>query len=237
MPRRTSRRVTKHVKTLLSHDTSHNQHKKDRGSSSKLSSINMAPDNYDETPRILSMEVDIDDENDSEYRVQAGPLVKYITIAPGTLQRDLLSFPLASLPRLPYKDPSWNSARIHRDRKSGEIRTELSSKILAAVTNIWHAATHDVTILQRTKRLSAAAFETILLAMTPVTAIEGSAPHTGPTGKLGSSRKDRKVRMGDSKHRAGDQSLPALAPKPRVWYCSSVSWTCSRRNSCDGIRP
>ena len=54
------------------------------------------------TPIVLSMEVDDENENESEYRMLVGNKVKYLKIAPDTFDRDTLSFPLASLPPLPY---------------------------------------------------------------------------------------------------------------------------------------
>lgn len=78
-----------------------------------------ASDQPPDTPRILSMEVDVDDEVESECRIEAAGQVKYLTIAPGTLDPDLLSFPLASLPPLPYNDKSWTIARVFRDTQSG----------------------------------------------------------------------------------------------------------------------
>lgn len=55
-------------------------------------------------PSIISMEVDDDNENESEYRLRIGNRVKYLKVAPATFDRATLSFPLAHLPPLPYED-------------------------------------------------------------------------------------------------------------------------------------
>src|SRR5687768_5342149 len=55
-------------------------------------------------PVILSMEVDDEDSFESEYRLQIGNQVKYLIISPRTFNRDTLSFPIQSLPRLPYNE-------------------------------------------------------------------------------------------------------------------------------------
>lgn len=122
----------------------------------------MAETQHDHTPCIISMEADPQDEVESEYRVKAGSSVKYITIVPGTLHPELLSYPLASLPALPYDDQSWTVALISRDPQSGELVTQLSDRKLAGVENIWHERSFDVLKLQRTKQLSPAAFEALL---------------------------------------------------------------------------
>lgn len=88
------------------------------------------------TPRIISMEVDLQDEIESVYRIQSGGNVKYITIAPGTLDVELLSYPLSSLPALSYDDKSWTVAHISRDPQSGEVVPQLSTKKLPGVENV-----------------------------------------------------------------------------------------------------
>ncbi|KAI0394805.1 alpha-galactosidase A [Xylariaceae sp. FL0594] len=112
-------------------------------------------------PVILSMEVDDDDSWESEYRLQIGSSVKYLVIAPGTFERDILSFPLQSLPRLPY-DEEWTVASISRDKTSGDLRTSLSNRALAGVQCRWHHARVDCLELVRTKQLTARAFEATL---------------------------------------------------------------------------
>lgn len=66
------------------------------------------------SPVILSMEVDDEDSFESEYRLQIGNQVKYLVVSPGTFDRDTLSFPVPSLPRLPCQE-KWTVANISRD--------------------------------------------------------------------------------------------------------------------------
>ncbi|XXG95874.1 hypothetical protein Hte_002146 [Hypoxylon texense] len=109
-------------------------------------------------PVIISMEVDNDDSCESEYRVRIGNQVKYIVIYPGTFDRDTLSFPLGSLPPLPY-DEQWTVAHISRNKTSGLLETSTSNQTLAGVKCQWHPNLVDVLKLERTKQLTAAAFE------------------------------------------------------------------------------
>lgn len=53
-------------------------------------------------PVVLSMEVDDGDSFESEYRLRIGNTVKYLVISPKTFDRDTLSFPVQSLPSLPW---------------------------------------------------------------------------------------------------------------------------------------
>ncbi|KAF4303937.1 alpha-galactosidase A [Botryosphaeria dothidea] len=106
-------------------------------------------------PSIIPMEVDNDDADESYYRVRIGNRVKYLEIAPATLERGALSFPLAFLPPLPF-DGDWSVAHISRDGTPGELKTSLSHRQLAAVHN-----------------LSGAVFEALL----PDAAFPGIAPH------------------------------------------------------------
>lgn len=122
----------------------------------------MAEVQDDDSTRIISMEADPQDEVESEYRIKAGANVKYVTIVPGTLDPELLSFPLRSLPALPYNDHSWTVAQISRNPQSGEFITQLSDRKLPGVEGVWHEKSFDVLKLQRTKQLSAAAFQALL---------------------------------------------------------------------------
>ncbi|OHE91499.1 alpha-galactosidase A [Colletotrichum orchidophilum] len=112
-------------------------------------------------PIILSMEVDDDDSFESEYRLRIGNQVKYLVISPGTFDRDTLSFPLQSLPRLPYHE-EWAVANISRDKISGDLKTTLSSRPLAGVKCQWHHAKVDFLELEKTRQLTATAFEEAL---------------------------------------------------------------------------
>lgn len=83
-------------------------------------------------PIILSMEVDDDNSFASEYRIRIGNQVKYLVIAPGTFDRGTLSFPIPSLPHLPYHE-EWTVANISRDKTSGDLRTSLLNRTLTGV--------------------------------------------------------------------------------------------------------
>ncbi|KAJ5323111.1 hypothetical protein N7452_011400 [Penicillium brevicompactum] len=111
-------------------------------------------------PAVLSMEVDDEDSFESEYRVRIGNQVKYIIISPRTFDRDTLSFPLQSLSSLPWED-EWTVAHISRDEVSGDLRTFISNRALASVKCRWHHTLVDCLELERTKALTASAFEAI----------------------------------------------------------------------------
>jgi hypothetical protein len=112
------------------------------------------------------MEVDGDDEVESEYRIRVGNKIKYIEIALGTFDGDTLSFPLASLPLLPYSDDKWTTAYISRDAESGELRTSLSERQLAGVQNLWHSTQIDVLNLERVERLTVTASVAMICGIT-----------------------------------------------------------------------
>ncbi|KAL3471050.1 hypothetical protein BJX99DRAFT_263665 [Aspergillus californicus] len=117
-------------------------------------------------PAILSMEVDDEDSFESEYRLRIGNQVKYIIIAPKTFDRDTLSFPVQSLPSLPWSD-EWTVAHISRDETSGDLRTSFSNRQLAGVKCQWHHTLFDCLELERTKALTASAFEAVLRPSLP----------------------------------------------------------------------
>ncbi|KAK3293672.1 alpha-galactosidase A [Chaetomium fimeti] len=111
-------------------------------------------------PVILSMEVDDDNSFASEYRLRIGNRVKYLVIAPGTLDRCTLSFPIQSLPPLPYHE-EWTVANISRDKASGDLTTSLLNRTLAGVKCQWHHTKVDCLELEKTKQLTAMAFEAV----------------------------------------------------------------------------
>ena len=111
-------------------------------------------------PIILSMEVDDDDAFESEYRLRIGNQVRHLVISPGTFDRDTLSFPLPSLPRLPC-DEDWTVANIARDKASGDLKTSFLNRSLAGVKCEWHPTGVDCLELEKTKQLTAMAFEAL----------------------------------------------------------------------------
>ena len=103
-----------------------------------------------------------------EYRLRIGNRVKYLVVSPGTFGRDTLSLPLQSLPPLPCNE-EWTVASISRDNTSGDLKTSLSNRKLAGVKNQWHHTTVDCLGLERTKQLTASAFEAISHSALPTT--------------------------------------------------------------------
>ncbi|OTA95093.1 hypothetical protein M434DRAFT_57462, partial [Hypoxylon sp. CO27-5] len=97
---------------------------------------------------------------ESEYRLQIGNQVRYLVISPGTFDRDTLSFPIQSLPRLPY-DEEWTVAHISRDKTSGDLKTSILNRALAGVKCQWHHTRVDCLGLEKTEQLTATAFEAV----------------------------------------------------------------------------
>ncbi|KAI1807282.1 alpha-galactosidase A [Daldinia bambusicola] len=93
-----------------------------------------------------------------------------IVISPGTFGRDTLSFPLQSLPRLSYSE-EWTVAKVSRDKSSGDLKTSLSNRTLAGVKCQWHRTRVDCLELEKTKQLTAMAFEALSHSILPSPAI------------------------------------------------------------------
>ncbi|KAI9703537.1 MAG: hypothetical protein M1820_005841 [Bogoriella megaspora] len=119
-----------------------------------------------DSPQIISMEVDDEDTWQSEYRIQIGQRIKYLVVEPGTFDRDTLSFPLSSLPQLPY-DEDWTMAHISRDRTNGILKKLLSNKSLARVKGVWHSNMVEYLNLARVKQLTGATFEARYCSTSP----------------------------------------------------------------------
>ena len=114
------------------------------------------------------MEVDDDDSFESEYRLRIGNQVRYLVISPGTFDRDTLSFPLQSLPYLPYNE-EWTVANISRDKTTGDLKISFSNRKLAGVKSQWHHIQVDCQELERTEQLTAMAFEAVSHSTLPST--------------------------------------------------------------------
>ncbi|KAJ5214997.1 hypothetical protein N7468_010676 [Penicillium chermesinum] len=119
-------------------------------------------------PVILSMEVDDDDAFESEYRLRIGDSVTYLIISPKTFDRDTLSFPVQSLPSLPWHE-EWTVAHISRDGTSGDLKISLSDRTLAGVKCQWHHTLVNCLELEKTKLLTAMAFEAVSHSIIPIT--------------------------------------------------------------------
>ncbi|KAF4497274.1 alpha-galactosidase a [Fusarium agapanthi] len=90
-----------------------------------------------------------------------------IVISPGTFDRDTLSFPIPSLPCLPCNE-EWTVAHISRDETSGKLKTSVTNRALAGVRCRWHQTQVDCLELEKTKQLTAMAFEAISHSILPV---------------------------------------------------------------------
>lgn len=136
------------------------------GSMAKISDDQ--PTNPPMQPVILSMEVDDDDSFESEYRLRIGNQIKYLIISPGTLDRDTLSFPVQFLPKFPYNE-EWTVAHISRDETSGDLKASISNRTLAGVRYQWHPTRFDCLELEKTKQITAMAFEAVSHSILPTT--------------------------------------------------------------------
>ncbi|KAF2758788.1 alpha-galactosidase A [Pseudovirgaria hyperparasitica] len=134
-------------------------------------------------PVILSMEVDDDDSHESEYRLQIGNQIRYLTISPGTFDRATLSFPLQSLPNLPY-DEEWTVAHIWRDKSSGALQSSITNRTLAGISRPWHQTRINCLELQKTEQLTATAFEALSPPSIPPTTTPNSPAATTVIAKI-----------------------------------------------------
>ncbi|OAK98908.1 alpha-galactosidase A [Phaeosphaeriaceae sp. SRC1lsM3a] len=157
------------------------------------------------------MEVDDDNENESEYRIRVGNRVKCLRVAAGTFDRATLSFPLAHLPPLPYEDDNWTVAYISRDVESGELKTSLLEHQIAAVKNVWHSAQVDVLSLSRVERLTATTFEAVVCDSTTLKTNLPPTVVVAKTARFGWEipRIERETRA----HQLLEQLGPGLAPR------------------------
>ncbi|KAF4333636.1 alpha-galactosidase a [Fusarium beomiforme] len=79
----------------------------------------------------------------------------------------MLSFPIQSLPCLPYNE-EWTVAHISRDETSGELKTSVSNRPLAGVSCQWHHIRVDCLELNKSKQLTAMAFEAVPNSILPI---------------------------------------------------------------------
>jgi len=109
------------------------------------------------------MEICTNDE--SEYRLLIEDRIRYVSIAPRTLDIDTLRFLpdlLNALP--PLESPkNWTIAHISRDSNSDKLTAEFSERKLAGVQGTWHPTIIDCLRLVRVKQITAAAFEASLI--------------------------------------------------------------------------
>ncbi|KAJ0158827.1 hypothetical protein CTA2_10839 [Colletotrichum tanaceti] len=103
----------------------------------------------------------------NKYRLQIGNQVKYLVVSPRTFDRDTLSFPIPSLPSLPYNE-EWTMANISRDEITGSLKISLSNRTLAGVECQWHKTKVDCLKLGKTKQLTAMAIEARLHSILPI---------------------------------------------------------------------
>ena len=146
-------------------------------------------------PTIISMEVDDDDSFESEYRLLIGNQVRYLVISPGTFDRDTLSFPLQSLPYLPY-NVEWTVANISRDKTTGDLKISFSNRKLAGVKSQWHHIQADCQELED-RTAHSKGFRSCL---TFDPSIHAHNPSHGDC-------QNSPLRMGDPSHRTGNESI------------------------------
>lgn len=107
---------------------------------------------------VLSMYVD--DEDDSDYRIQVGDRIGYISVKPGVYDyEDVLCFPpllIDNLPHFPHGD--WITMTVGRD-ESGSLTRSLSFRLLDAVTTVWHPRRVEILTLSRVQRFNRRTYE------------------------------------------------------------------------------
>ena len=105
----------------------------------------MQPSSFDSKPKVLSMAVPQDNDSESYIRLRIGDQIKYLTLAPMTLDVDIITFPPDLFEHLP-KFPSGDWTRAHIYRKSDHLVVEPSNKPLhvMGVTTCWHPNLVDV---------------------------------------------------------------------------------------------
>lgn len=111
------------------------------------------------SPEVLSMETSTRD--DSHFRIRYGDRVKYVVVAPGTLDSDELFMPLSSLPPLPYEEDGWTVASVSRSAENQKLKSSLEHRRLRGVKEIWHPNKVNCLSLERVHRLTVNAFECI----------------------------------------------------------------------------
>ena len=107
---------------------------------------------------VLSMYVD--DQEDSDYRIQVDDRVRYISIKPNVYDySDVLCFPpmlIDNLPPLPPGD--WTTMTVGRDER-GSLTRSISFNPLASVTTLWHQKRIDVLALRPVGRFNLRTYE------------------------------------------------------------------------------
>ncbi|KAF0642223.1 hypothetical protein NXS19_008448 [Fusarium pseudograminearum] len=100
---------------------------------SNIQEANMPPTD----PVILDLEIDERNLPSSRYRLRVGNQVKYLTVSPGTFDRDTLESPLKFFPRLLVGE-EWTVARFSRNKSSGDLNISASNRTLPGVDRLWH---------------------------------------------------------------------------------------------------
>ncbi|KAH8680573.1 alpha-galactosidase A [Xylariales sp. PMI_506] len=111
------------------------------------------------SPEVISMETSTRDH--SYFRIRLGEWVKYVIVAPGTLDSGDLFMPLFSLPPLPYNEDGWTVAHVFRCTESQELKFTLENRTLAGVRDTWHHETVDCQSLERVRLLKMNVFECV----------------------------------------------------------------------------
>jgi hypothetical protein len=107
---------------------------------------------------VLSMYVD--DQEDSEYRIQVDDRVRYISVKPKVYDySDILCFPPLLIDNLPPFPPGdWTTMTVGRDDR-GSLTRSISFKPLAAVMTLWHPKQIDILTISRVRRFNLRTYE------------------------------------------------------------------------------
>ncbi|KAG6012531.1 hypothetical protein E4U54_007487 [Claviceps lovelessii] len=105
---------------------------------------------------LLTLEVDMDGNDDSYYRFLVdGKHVKYVMLAPGVIPAKRLTFAPRLIPMLPPFPPGdWNEGHISKDPATGKPFFDRHEKVeLAGITHTWHPRRIEILELKKPERL------------------------------------------------------------------------------------
>lgn len=106
--------------------------------------------------QLLTLLVDSNDEDDSEYRFLVdGKHVKYITVAPGALPRDDRTCAPILIPMLPpFPQGEWNEGHVSKDPTTGQLFFARHTEVdLDGIAYTWHPTCIDFLELKKLGRL------------------------------------------------------------------------------------
>ncbi|KAI1175432.1 hypothetical protein F4777DRAFT_578927 [Nemania sp. FL0916] len=116
----------------------------------------MATNNTAADIQLLTVLVDSEDEDESEYRFLInGKDVKYVTVDPGVFPIKIRNFAPVLIPLLPPFPPGdWTEGHISKDPSTGHpVFSRTTNDVLPGVENIWHPTQVDHLELKKLERL------------------------------------------------------------------------------------